>query len=186
MVLATLVLSALVAQATAFRIDPAGAEAGFDLKATAHTVHGTTTGVSGNVTAQPAADGSLTLSGKIEIGTGSLQTGNDRRDATMHEKSLLTASFPTIVFTPTRFAPSGQAGADGASVGTLSGQITIRGQTRPMTIAATLTPRGDRIETSGTFDVRWAEFGVPDPSFFIVKIESVAHAHFRATFAPVH
>ena len=57
----------------------------------------------------------------------------------MHEKSLLTASFPTIVFTPARFTPSGPAGADGASVGTLSGQITIRGQTRPMTIAATLT-----------------------------------------------
>jgi hypothetical protein len=52
-------------------------------------------------------------------------------------------------------------------------------------MTATLTPRGERIEASGTFDVRWAEFGVPDPSFFVVRIESVAHAHFRATFAPV-
>jgi len=185
-VLATLVLSALVAQATAFRIDPATAEAGFDLKATAHTVHGTTTSVSGGVRVEPAADGSLVLSGKIEIGAAWLRTGNDRRDATMHEKSLLTASFPTIVFAPARFAPAGPAGADGATAGALEGRITIRGQTRPLTIAATLAPRGDRIETTGTFDVHWADFGVPDPSFFIVKIENVAHAHFRATFAPAH
>jgi polyisoprenoid-binding protein YceI len=184
-VLATLVLSALVAQATAFRIDPATAEAGFDLKATAHTVHGTTPSVSGDVRVQPAADGSLALSGTIEIGTASLRTGNDRRDATMHEKSLLTPSYPAIAFAPERFTPSGPAGAGGAVPGLLAGRITIRGQTRPQTMTATLTPRGERIEASGTFDVRWAEFGVPDPSFFVVRIESVAHAHFRATFAPV-
>ena len=183
--LATLVLSALVAQATAFRIDPATAEAGFDLKATAHTVHGTTTGVSGDVTVVPEADGRLTLSGKIEIAAASLHTGNDKRDATMREKSLLTASFPAIVFTPEHFTPNAAAGAGGAVSGLLTGRITIRGQTRPQTIAATLTPRGERIDASGTFDVRWGEFGVPDPSFFIVRIESVAHAHFRATFAPV-
>jgi len=182
--LATLVLSALVAQATAFRIDPATAEAGFDLKATAHTVHGTTTSVSGDVTAAPDADGSLALSGKIEIAAASLHTGNDKRDATMREKSLLTASFPAIVFAPERFTPSGAAGAGGAVPGLLAGRITIRGKTKAQTIAATLTPRGERIEASGAFDVRWAEFGVPDPSFFIVRIESVAHAHFRATFAP--
>jgi len=183
--LATLVLTALVAQATQFRIDPAGAEAGFDLKATMHTVHGTTGKVSGEIRAVPEADGGLTLSGKIEIGTASLQTGNDKRDATMHDKSLLTASFPTIDFVPERFTPQGPAGAGGSVAGLLAGRITIRGQTKPQTIAATLTPHGERIEASGTFDVRWAEFGVPDPSFFVVRIESAAHAHFRATFSPV-
>jgi len=183
--LATLVLTALLAQATDFRIDPAGAEAGFDLKATAHTVHGTTARVSGDVRVEPQADGSYALSGKIEIGTASLATGNDRRDATMHDKSLLTATYPAIVFTPARFTPKGAAGTDGAVSGLLAGRITIRGQSRPQEITATLTRHGERIEAVGSFDVHWAEFGVPDPSFFVVRIESVAHAHFRATFAPV-
>jgi len=95
-----LLVAALVAQAAAYRIDPASAEAGFDLKATAHTVHGTTTAVSGEVQVIPeaAADGSV---------------------------------------------------------------------------------------ASGTFDVTWADFGVPGPSFFVVRIEKVAHVHFRATFVPV-
>ena len=30
-----------------------------------------------------------------------------------------------------------------------------------------------------------ATFGVPDPSFFVVRVEKVAHAHFRATFVPL-
>ena len=182
----TLILAVLVTQATAYRIDPAAAKAGFDLKATAHTVHGTTTAVSGEVEVTPEATGALKLSGKISIGAAALATGNDKRDATMHTKSLLVGSFPTIDFAPERFVPSAPAAADGSVKGKLTGRITIRGETKPQTIAASLARKGDRIEASGTFDVTWADFGVPDPSFFVVRIEKVAHAHFHATFVPVH
>jgi len=184
-VVATLVLYALVSQATAFRIEPAGAEAGFDLKATAHTVHGVTTQVKGDVRVEPLPDGALKLSGRIEIGTASMRTGNERRDATMHDKSLLVATYPAIVFEPDRFTPKDPAKTDGAIAGELSGRLTIRGQSKAHSIAATLTPRGERIEAAGEFDVAWADFGIPDPSFFVVRIEKVAHARFRATFVPV-
>jgi len=182
--LATLILSALVAQATAYRINPAASEAGFDLKATMHTVHGLTTRVTGGVRVEPADASTLKVSGKIEIGAASIATGNEKRDATLHGTSLLVSSFPTIVFAPERFVPSGPEGADGTTSGTLTGRLTIRGQTRPQAMTVTLAPRGERIVASGTFDVPWAEFGIPDPSFFVVRIESVAHARFRAEFVP--
>jgi hypothetical protein len=57
--------------------------------------------------------------------------------------------------------------------------------TREQEMTTTLTPRGNRIAASGTFDVAWPEFGVPDPSFFVVRVERVAHAHFRAEFVPL-
>ena len=181
----TLLVAALIAQATAYRIDPAACVAGFDLKATAHTVHGTTANVTGEVVVTPEAADALKLSGKISIGAASLGTENVKRDATMHSKSLLVASFPTIDFEPERFTPLGPPTVAGSIAGTLTGRITIRGQTKAQTMSATLTPRGDRVVASGTFDVPWAEFGVPDPSFFVVRIEKVAHAHFNATFVPV-
>jgi polyisoprenoid-binding protein YceI len=184
-VVTTLFLAALVAQATAYRILPAASEAGFDLKATMHTVHGSTTGVTGGVRVEPADGGALVLSGRIEIGAASLVTGNEKRDATMHDTSFLVTSYPTIVFEPERFVPSGPPAADGATAGALTGRLTIRGTTKPQKIEATLAPRGERIVASGTFDVAWAEFGIPDPSFFIVRIERVAHARFRAEFVPV-
>ena len=181
----TLVLSALINQATAYRINPAASEAGFDLKATMHTVHGSTKNVTGEVRVEPEETGVLKLSGRIEIASASLETGNAKRDATMHSKSLLVGSFPTLVFEPERFEPSGPPGPDGSTPGTLTGRLTIRGRTKAQTASATLSPQGDRILAGGTFDVRWAEFGVPDPSFFVVRIEAVAHARFRAEFVPV-
>jgi polyisoprenoid-binding protein YceI len=180
-----LVLTALIAQATAYRIDPAACVAGFDLKATGHTVHGTTASLTGEIVVTPDTADELKLSGKISIGAASLATGNDRRDATMHSKSLLVTSFPTIDFEPERFTPSQPAASSGAIAGTLTGRITIRGQTKTQAISATLTPHGDRIVAAGTFDVSWLDFGVPDPSFFVIRVEKVAHAHFNATFVPV-
>jgi polyisoprenoid-binding protein YceI len=183
--ISALLLAALVTQATAYRIDPATCEAGFDLKATGHTVHGSTKSVTGEVRVVPEGADALTLSGTIAIGAASLATGNDRRDATMHSKTLVVSSFPTIDFQPARFTPSGPAAASGTVTGVLSGRLTIRGQTKSQTMTVTLTPEGDRIVASGTFDVAWLEFGVPDPSFFVVRVEKIARAHFNATFVPV-
>jgi polyisoprenoid-binding protein YceI len=180
-----LVLTALVTQATTYRIDTAASEAGFDLKATAHTVHGSTTSVAGEVRVEPDGALALKLSGKITIGAAALATGNDKRDATMRSTSLLVASFPTIDFEPERFTASGPAAPSGAITGALVGRLTIRGQTRAQTMSATLTPHGARIVASGTFDVAWIDFGVPDPSFFVVRVEKVAHARFSAAFVPV-
>jgi polyisoprenoid-binding protein YceI len=184
-VVATLVLAALISQTTAYRVDAAASEAGFDLKATMHTVHGSTKGVSGEVRVEPEGAGVLKLSGRIEITAASLETGNSRRDATMRSKSLIVDSYPKLVFEPERFEPSSPQAPDGSIPGALTGKLTVRGQTRPQAITATLTPRGERIVAHGSFDVRWAEFGVPDPSFFMVRIEALAHAHFRAEFVPV-
>jgi polyisoprenoid-binding protein YceI len=184
-VLAPFILAAILTQPAAFRVDAAAAEAGFDLKATMHTVHGVTKGVTGEIRAEPGQDGTLKLTGRIEINAGSLATGNDRRDATMHGKTLLVSSFPSIVFEPERFVPSGPASDGGTLGGTLSGRLTIRGQVLRQSMSASLTPLGPRISVSGTFDVAWADFGIPDPSFFVVRIEPTVHAHFRADFVPI-
>ncbi len=181
---ATLVLAAVIAQAGGYRIDPAASEAGFDLKATMHTVHGATRRLSGDVYVEPD-DAGLTMRGRIEIDAASLDTGNERRDATMRAKSLMVATHPFLAFEPERFTPIASSGTGEAIPGTLHGRLTIRGVTKPLTLSVTLTPHGDRIGAAGTFDVAWAEFGIPDPSFFVVRIEPVAHARFRAEFVPL-
>jgi polyisoprenoid-binding protein YceI len=182
-VIATLLAAALVVQPGVWRV-AGGAEAGFDLKATMHTVHGITRTVTGSVRVAPAAGGSLALDGTIVVGAAGLATGNEKRDATMHDRSLLVATYPSIVFAAEHFSPSGPAEADGTVAGSLTGHVTIRGRTRPLAIAARLTPHDGTITATGTFDVLWAEFGIPDPSFFVVRIEPTVHARFRAEFVP--
>ena len=182
--IAALLAAALVAQPGVYRIEPGASEAGFDLKATMHTVHGSTKGVSGEIHVDPETSGTLRLSGKIEIRAASIDTGNEKRDATLHGKTLLVDSFPSLLFEPDQFTPSGPEGADGSIAGSLTGRFTLRGKTKPLSIAATLAPSGRGIVASGTFDVAWAEFDIPDPSFFVVRIADVAHARFRAEFVP--
>jgi polyisoprenoid-binding protein YceI len=170
------VTSLLLAAALAYRINPAKAEAGFDLKATMHTVHGTTKRVTGEVTVDEAEDGAMTLSGRIEVGAAALDTGNGSRDKTMRTESLDVVTYPLIVLVPERFDPK---------TGTLTGKLTIRDVTKPVTIAAKLDRQGDRIVATGEFTVPWLEFGVPDPSFAIVRVQKTAAAHFSAEFARV-
>jgi len=183
--LTTLILAAVVAGPGTFRIEPGGAQAGFDLKATMHTVHGITKKVQGEVqvTLEPA--GALGLKGRILVDTPSLDTDNDRRDATMRTKSLDVARYPSIVLEPERFTPTGSPATNSPMTGKLTGTITIRGTTKPVSIDAQLAPGSGRaIEVSGTFDVAWGDFGVPDPSFGFIRIAKVVNASFRATFVP--
>jgi polyisoprenoid-binding protein YceI len=176
----------LLMAAAAFRIAPGHAEAGFDLKATMHTVHGRTSKVVGEVRAQDEPNGSKTLDGTIEVDAASLDTANASRDRTLHAKSLEVGRYPLLVFAPRRFVPSGPVGPDGAVPGTLSGSLTIRETTKPIAMDATLTPLdGGGYRVAGRFDVAWADFGIPDPSFLFVRIEKVAHAHFTAEFVKV-
>jgi polyisoprenoid-binding protein YceI len=180
--LAAFVLAAVVSQPGTYRIDPHQATAGFELKATMHTVHGNTGKVSGEVHVVPEESGGLALTGKIEIQAATLETGNVKRDATMHDTSLDVAEFPAIALEPERFTPSGPPAADGSVSGQILGRLTIRGVKHPVTVEATLTPQGSSITAEGTFDVAWADFGIPDPSFFVVRIDPVAHARFKAAF----
>jgi polyisoprenoid-binding protein YceI len=183
--IATLVLAAVVAGPGAYAVDPGRSEAGFDLKATMHTVHGITRDVRGEVRVAIESDGALGLQGKITVNAASLDTDNGRRDAKMHGTSLDVATFPFLVFEPERFTPAGEPAADAPMKGHLTGKLTIRGTTRPVTIDATLAPAtGHAIDVEGRFDVTWADFGVPDPSFAFVTIAKVVNARFKATFVP--
>ncbi|HJQ97528.1 MAG TPA: YceI family protein [Candidatus Polarisedimenticolaceae bacterium] len=159
-----------------YRVNPAKADAGFDLKATMHTVHGHTNQVRGEVRVRDEAGGALAMSGTIEIVAATLETGNASRDKTMRGESLAVEQYPVITLAPERFDPK---------TGTLTGTLTIRGVTKPTTIALTLDRQADRVTATGTFDVPWLDFGVPDPSFAIVRVEKIAHARFSAEFVRV-
>src|SRR5215471_12071370 len=89
--------------AAVYTMNPAAAEAGFDVKATMHTVHGRTTRVSGEVRVTEEPDGRKALSGRIVIEASSLETGNGKRDHTMRTKCLAVDRFPAIVFAPEAF-----------------------------------------------------------------------------------
>jgi len=86
-----------------------------------------------------------------EIDAASFRTGNPQRDASVRSARLLdTDRHPVITFEAQRL--------DGTD---LTGQLTVRGVTRPAVIAATLTSAGPGGFTAcGTVRVDRTDFGV--------------------------
>lgn len=74
------------------------------------------------------------IAGDLTVAAGSIDTGNRKRDTHLRSKDfLLTEKHPEITFTLSRLTPAG----DGALI---SGTLTIRGQSRPITVPASQPP----------------------------------------------
>jgi polyisoprenoid-binding protein YceI len=152
-----------------YRIDPRTALVRFELPATMHTVRGESTEVSGTVVVRRAETG-YDLEGHVRIAAGSLGTGNRRRDRKMREESLLASVHPDIVFEPRHLAAVREPPPGGSGRFLLEGDLTVRGVKRPIELSVEVVRSGERLVVDGSTTLAWADFGVPDPSFFLVRI----------------
>jgi len=68
--------------------------------------------------------------------------------------------FPKIVFKAETAEVSQPPGADGAFRGTLTGSLTLHGQTRPLRLEVTGRIAADRLEASATATFKQSDFGM--------------------------
>ena len=116
------------------------------------------------------ADGAIVADeSSIVIQAGTLKTDNDRRDRYVREQTLHTANYPEIIFHPTAAEglPSPLSEASGEVEFTLSGDLTIRDQTRPVTWDVT-AEFGDSITGLAVIDINFEQFGMDKPSVAVV------------------
>ena len=129
---------------------------------------GETTEVSGRIVFD--SDGGIVAEDSIiTMQAGALKTDSDRRDRYVRERTLQTAQFPEIIFRPTSAEgiPLPLSEAGGAAEFTISGDLTIRDQTRPVTwdVSADF---GDGVSGIAVIDITFDEFGMDKPSVAIV------------------
>lgn len=189
---AAIVLTAFASAAPAraagwsFEVDPAASTVTFTLGATAHTVHGTFRVRSGAGTIDPAT-GSAT--GRIVVDAASGETGNSSRDRKMHEQVLQSATFPEIVLDVARFegldALASGHGADPLAVKLLA-TIELHGSKHDVTIPLQVVHGASGVEVSGTFRVPYVEWGLSDPSVFILRVNKFVDVSvkFRGSLSP--
>ena len=105
----------------------------------------------------------------IVIQAGTLRTDSDRRDRYVRERTLLTAQYPEVVFRPTSVEglPSPLSEASGTVEFTISGDLTVRDQTRPVTWDVT-ADFGDIITGIAVIDITFEQFAMDKPSVAIV------------------
>lgn len=149
-----------------FEIDPEASSVTFELGATLHTVEGAAEVRDGSVRFDPARG---TASGRIDIAAQSLDTGNENRDEDMHQKVLESAQYPEIYFEAERM--SGAFEPEGQSRVTLEGAFGIHGDEHPTSLIFDVRVEGERLTASTEFEVPYVEWGMEDPSRFLLRVE---------------
>jgi polyisoprenoid-binding protein YceI len=150
-------ISADAIQPGTYNVDASHSNVGFAVRHMGiATVRGQFKTFSGTV---EAADGKLTLSGSVDV--ASIDTGDENRDGHLQSPEFFdAASAPQITFTSTGTEPAG----DGKIK--LTGDITIKGTTKPIELVGEVAENGEdpwgnqRIgfEVEGKIDRR--EFGL--------------------------
>ena len=95
------------------------------------------------------------VTGRITVATGSLDTKNARRDKHLRsEDFFLSEKFPVITFTLDKLTPA-------SSGAVLSGTLTVRDQSRPITLNAEASPAGNGdVALDTTIQVDRSEYGL--------------------------
>jgi polyisoprenoid-binding protein YceI len=175
--LALLLLPLPLAAATyTFELDPATTKVEFTFGATLHTVDGTMKARQGTVQLDPETH---VASGRFVLDATSAQTGNSRRDEKMHEKILESQQFPDIAFEPQRV--TGELKPAGRSEIELHGILEMHGTKRPMDMTVIATSDGTKVTGTGMMIVSYRDWGLKDPSFFLLRVEKEVRVTIHAS-----
>lgn len=166
MLLFSIVSSALAASAQrqTFTADPGASSVAFSL-AGSHSVKGVFHLSSARINFDRTAQ---TISGSVEVGAASGDSGEKSRDAKMNNDVLETGKFAEITFVPRSFM--GALAASGDSTIQVSGVFTLHGSAHDLTLPMQIHIENGSLTAKGHFTVPYVQWGLKDPSIFILKV----------------
>jgi polyisoprenoid-binding protein YceI len=164
------------AQETVVNLDPAQTKIELTVDSTLHTVHGTFKLKSGTIHFDPATG---KAGGSIVVDATSGDTDNTGRDKKMHQEILESPKFPEVTFTPNRV--QGTVAREGSSNVQVSGVFRLHGLDHDMTLNISVTPgSGGRMQVTADFGVPFIDWGLKDPSTFILHVNKIVNVHVTA------
>ncbi len=156
---------ALFAQHQTFSVDPAASQIGFALAGTGHHVQGSFKVQSGSIDFDPTAQ---TISGSIVVGAASGNSGEPSRDKKMNSDVLNSDQYAQITFAPKSY--TGTLAPTGSSSIQVSGAFTLHGSSHDITVPMQIQIDGSNLTAKGAFPVPYVQWGLKDPSVFILKV----------------
>src|SRR3984893_620201 len=141
-----------------------------------HTVHGTFKLKRGAVDVN-LDDGSA--DGLIEVDATSGESGNPARDGRMHKSVLESDRYPIISFHPTHVIGKVMSSSD--EVVTVEGAFGIHGAEHPLQLRIHIHPEGNAITLKTHFAVPYVDWGMKDPSIFVLRVDKTVDIDIEAT-----
>ena len=158
------------AAAIVANLDPAHCAVHWTLGTTLHTVHGTFALKRGSLQIDPVTG---KASGEIVADATSGKSGNDSRDSKMHKDVLESARFSEVIFRPDGF--TGKLAGSGESTVQLHGIFLVHGSVHELTVPVQANIVGDHWTGSAKFGVPFIDWGLRNPSNWLLKVEHVVN-----------
>jgi polyisoprenoid-binding protein YceI len=144
-----------------------------------HTAVGRTHDVSGQIT----LSGTEVKDGKLVVDLNSVTSDRTQRDNQFRGRIMDVASFPTATFTLTQPIELGRVPSNGQIVtAKASGTLTLRGTTKPVSVAVKAVRSGNMVNVSGSIPIRFADWNIPNPSFGPVTTQDHGEIEFLVAF----
>lgn len=144
------------------------------------TVVGTTDQVSGTAT----IEAQKLTAGEVTVQVAGIATDSGRRDSQFTGNVMDVATYPTATFTIDAPVDLSSVPSDGTTATvTVPGTLTLKGQSRPVTVDMTVLHSGDSLIASGSIPVTWTDFGVQPPSLGFVTVDGSGSVDFLVSLA---
>ncbi len=170
------------AHAARFVGDDTAGKVDFDMTASLHGITGSAKAFSGEVT----IDDAKPVSGKYVFQANSITTNLNVRDSRMHNYCLEVERFPTVEFLIRDVTGDveGLRSRTGSGSLVLKGTMTVRSTAREVDITSSYnwTPEG-KLRLSGNHELKWSDYGVPDPSIVISTLYPEMRFSFDTTLS---
>jgi polyisoprenoid-binding protein YceI len=173
---ATLASLPLSAADMVLEFNPQQTHVGWTLDSVLHTVHGTFNLRRGSIHFDPDTG---KASGEIVVDARSGESGNESRDAKMHKNILESANFPDVIFTPDRV--EGKVPAQGTGTVQVHGTFILHGTRHELTLPIQLNAEGGRLTADTHFSVPYVNWGLKDPSTFVLHVDGKVDIEIHAT-----
>jgi polyisoprenoid-binding protein YceI len=154
---------------------PSETNVGFTLGDVLHSVHGIFSLKSGQIHFDPVSNA---ISGKIVIDAASGDSGSVARDRKMNKEILESAGYSEVSFQPDRV--EGKVLSTGTSTVQVHGVFRIHGAEHEIEVPAQIELAPDHWKLTVHFAVPYVQWGLKDPSTFILRVEKTVGIELHA------
>ncbi len=147
-------------------LDPEKTQIKWELDGVVHNTHGTFRLKQCHISLDPSTG---TVSGEAVVDATSGESGDSARDRRMHKEVLESSKYPEIRFVPERI--DGKFAVQGSSSLKISGIFEVHGGKHAITVPADLKVDGNQISGNVRFEIPYVEWGMKDPSTFLLRVD---------------
>lgn len=151
-------------------VDATQSKVHFVVDTTLHTVHGTFNVKSGAIQFDPQTG---KADGLIVVFVTSGESGNSSRDERMHKEILETQKYGEATFRPTQI--EGQVSLTAPSDFKVKGILNLHGGDHDVVADVHAEFVSGQWKGTAKFDVPYIQWGIKDPSNFLLKVKPVVH-----------